>query len=210
MSPHAHNEMITPYVYPAEHYELGGACAFNSWRHQYMEEVNYIKTYPDVSFSVFINGAYAWNRFSIIGGLEWIGFPIEWSLADHSGFYMWIKPDVGFQWSTRIVTCRYVLAPLVITGRFGPETWPQLEPLSYFTKNLFTLLFHNPAPARILLCGGVRFAPMSNAVVLGYQHDVTDQLCFRAEYSNISGGGLGSEVAGTLNYLTAGLFWQMK
>jgi hypothetical protein len=214
-SPHAQNEMIPPYNRIGEVHEIGTAFAYNTWIVEKTGDANYIKTYPNASFSIFHNASYGGRILMGIGGIELVGFPLQWTEPGIDGFYLFIKPYIGFQFNSSIITSRLNFSPLIGEIAFADSEWAAAGELDRFTALQFSFLLHNPQPSVHTFWLGTRIAPRTIGIVAGYEYAFNEFTFFRSEYTYLSPifwGILDSneEVRGSVHYITTGIFTRLK
>ena len=217
-SPHAQNEMITPYNRMGEIHEIGGAFAFNKWMiHQGIDTV-YFRTYPSASLSLYHNIYSGWGKFGGIGGIELISLPVQWWFPDASGFLLWFKPYLGFQYNGSVFTCRFNLSPIAVSVGYSRGEWGTGAGLSTLTFYQLTMLLRNQLPSNHRYWGGIRNSPGAFALVSGYEHSFSANNFFRAEYSYLMKPPFSpllsydelESIKGSVHYLTFGFFRRMK
>lgn len=217
-SPHAQNEMITPYNRMGEAHEIGGACAFNKWFVNQKGDTLYIRTYPSASFSFFHNAYYGWDKFGGIGGIELIGCPLQWWLSDLSGFILWLKPYAGFQFAGSNTTCRVNFSPLSLSAGFVETEGDVSVDLNRLTFYQLTFLLHNRHPSNHIYWAGIRDSPGAFGIVGGYEYSVSEHHAIRAEYSYLIKPPFPilltieelESIKGSVHYLTVGFFKRVK
>ncbi|KPJ72323.1 hypothetical protein AMJ52_06710 [candidate division TA06 bacterium DG_78] len=214
-SPHAQNEMIPPYNRIGEAHEIGSAFAYNTWIVEETGEAVYIKTYPNASFSIFHNASYGGRILMGIGGIELVGFPLQWTEPGVEGFYLFIKPYAGFQFNGSLITTRLNFSPLIAGIAFADSEWIAAGELDRFTAFQFSFLLHNPRPSVHTFWLGARIAPRTVGAVGGYEYSFNEFTVFRTEYSYLTrlfGPLFGSdeEVRGSVHYITTGIFTRLK
>ena len=182
-SPHAQNELITPYNRAGEVHEIGIATAFNTWMISREYGYRYWRTYPSKSFSLFHNVCYAQGEFGGIGGIEVIGFPTTWYVSDAPGFIFGLKPYVGLQLSGSVYALRLNLAPLLLVAGIADGEWGTSGALDEVSLYQFTMLLHNRLFSKHTYWGGIRNSPAALGLIGGYEYTFTKALLMRLEYS---------------------------
>jgi hypothetical protein len=221
-SPHAQNEMITPYNKREERQEIGTAFALNKWMVNQNGDTVYNKTYPSASLGLFHNAYYGWGNFGGIGGTEFVCLPAQWWGSGVSGFILWAKPYLGFQYDGSIITARLNLSPFSLFFGFIDGEWGEGGGPSTFTisQSLYqsTILLHNRQPSDHTYWAGLRDSPGALGLVVGYEYSPNKLYFFRAEYSYLvptpfslllSDEELES-IVGSVHYITFGVFKQVK
>ncbi len=217
-SPHAQNEMITPYNLIGERHEISGAFAYNNWTIHRGSDTVYIRTYPSASFSFFHNAYYARGNFGGIGGLELICFPSQWLVDDASGSIFYFKPFVGFQYSGSIITSRLNFSPINFAFGYGNGELGLGGGLAKLTFYQLTILLHNRLPSKHICWGGVRNSPGALGIIGGYEYSFNSKNFIRAEYSFLKPPPFSiffnkedlESIVGSVYYLTVGFFRRLK
>ena len=221
-SPHAQNEMITPYNRTGEVHERGGALAFNKWMVKQSGDTVYNQTYPNASISFFHNAYYGWGNFGGIGGIEIICLPAQWWGPGTSGFILWAKPYLGLQYDGSIITFRLNLSPLSLVFGYTDGEWDEGGGPSMATgfQSLYqsTILLHNRQPSDHTYWGGIRNSPGALGLVGGYEYSPNKLYFLRAEYSYLVPAPFSlllsrkelESLVGSVHYLTFGIFTRIK
>lgn len=217
-SPHAQNEMITPYNRMGEIHEIGGAFAFNKWVVHQGGDTVYIKTYPSASLSLFHNAYTGWGRFGGIGGIELIGCPTQWEDPDISGFFLCLKPYLGFQYNGSFVTGRLNISPFSFVAGYGNGEWGVGCGPTKSTIYQLTILLHNLQSAKHTYWGGVRSSVGAIGFIGGYEYSFDNCWSLRAEYSYLMKPLFPilltddefESIVGSVHYLTIGFFKRVK
>lgn len=217
-SPHAQNEIIRPLNQGSEIHEIGGAFAYNKWIVEEKPDTVYLKTYPNESFSFFHNAYAEGKSFCGFGGIELIGFPLQWWNGNSSGFILWLKPRFGFQYCGDVTTFRLCLLPLnfylaLENGDYGIGGGP-----SIFDFYQLSLLLHNYKPTKNIYWIGLRNSSSAVGIVVGGEFGASSNYLLRGEYSYlirtpysllITGEDFES-IRGSVHYVTIGLFKGMR
>jgi hypothetical protein len=217
-SPHAQNEMITPYNREGEVHEFGSASAFNYWLIRRNQDTVYIQTYPIASIGFFHNAYFSTGALGGIGGVEFIGFPTQWVDQNVSGFILGIKPYLGIQYARSIITCRLNFSPFSLAVGVGDGEWSAGGSLSRLTLYQLTFLLHNRQPAANIFWGGVRNSPAALGFVAGHEYAFNDFTFLRTEYSILIPPPFSfvlrkkelESIKGTVFYVTIGVFTQIN
>jgi hypothetical protein len=205
--------MIAPYMIQGTSFEIGGASTFNDWSVSGRDEHTYVRTYPAKSFSLFLNFSDGDSTFNGGGGMEFIGAPLTMTDNALSGFALYFRPYLSFQLGGSIATGRLAISPLIFGMMFGEDEWIEGNELAKFSIYQLTLLLHNPQPARAVVSGGLRFAPRSIGILLGFEGAMADNVFLRSEMSYVTPTFAASvdpdeEVRGEVFHLTFGMFWR--
>ncbi len=217
-SPHAQNEMITPYNRMGEIHEIGGAFAFNKWMiHQGIDTV-YFRTYPSASLSLYHNIYSGWGKFGGIGGIELISLPVQWWFPDASGFFIWFKPFMGGQYATSHFTGRLNLSPLSFIAGYGDGEWGIAGGPTRYTIYQISLLIHSNPLSNPTWWAGGRMSSGAAGFVGGGEYSFTTNMFLRVEYSYLRKPPISpliildelESIAGSVHYLTFGFFRRMK
>jgi hypothetical protein len=217
-SPHAQNEMVTPYNRKGEIHELGCASAFNYWLIERNQDTVYIQTYPIGSIGFFHNAYFSTGAFGGIGGVELIGLPTQWVDPDVSGFILGIKPYVGVQYVGSIMTCRLNISPFSLSVGVGDGEWAAGGSLSRLTLYQLSLLLHNDKPAANIFWAGVRNSPAALGFVAGHEYAFNEFTFLRTEYSILVPPPFSfvlrkrelESIKGTVSYVTIGVFTRIN
>ncbi len=218
-SPHAQNEMITPYSRHGGAHEFGAGSAINAWVVAEHQDTLYVRTYPAASVSLYYNAYLRWGRSAWIGGIELLGFAGSTINPSSSGGGFAVRPYLGFQYSGSVFTSRIQYAPLgisVVHEDGGREIGGiPLHPSALYQ---LTMLLHNQYPSKNIYWVGARLSAAAVGVVVGYEHSFSERLFLRSEYSTLTRAPfslvLGKKdlesIRGRVHYLTLGLFIQLK
>ncbi len=218
-SPHAQNEMITPYSRDGGVHEFGVGSAINAWVVAEHRDTLFVRTYPAASVSLYYNAYLGWGRLAWIGGAELIGFAGSTINPSSSGGGFAVRPYLGFQYSGSVFTSRIQYAPLgisVVHEDGGPETGGiPLHPSALYQ---LTMLLHNQYPSKNIYWGGARLSAAAVGVVVGYEHSFSESIFLRSEYSTLTRAPFSpvlekkdlESIRGRVHYLTIGLFKQLK
>jgi hypothetical protein len=217
-SPHAQNEMVTPYNREGEIHELGCASAFNYWLIERNQDTVYIQTYPIASIGFFHNVYFSTGAISGIGGVELIELPTQWVDPDVSGFVLGIKPYLGMQYASSIITCRLNISPFSLAVGVGDGEWTAGGSLSQLTLYQLSFLLHNDKPAANIFWGGVRNSPAALGFVAGHEYAFNEFTFIRTEYSILFPPPFSfvltkkelESIKGTVFYVTIGVFTRIN
>ena len=217
-SPHAQNEMISVHNVQEITHDLGGGFAVNKWLIEKGGDTVYVKTYPTSSMSLY-HCAYApFGKFNGIGGLELICLPTQWEDPDISGFFLWLKPFLGWQYANEFFTGRINLSPFSAVAGYGDGEWGIAGGPTKYTIYQISLLLHNSQLSRHTWWAGARMSSGAAGFVTGGDYRLTEKLHLRAEYSYLRKPPVSpflsdedlESIKGSVHYVTLGLFGQLR
>lgn len=217
-SPHAQNEMVTPYNRMGGAHEIGGALSLNKWMINQDEDTIYIRTYPSTSLSFFQNLYYSQGKFGRFGGFELIFLPTQLWVSEVSGFMLWLKPYLGFQYNKIPITCRLNFLPIDLGVSYGNGEFDIGWGLNEISFYQLTILLHNNQPSKHIYWGGIRNSPIALGFVAGYEYSLDIHHSLRIEYSYLRPPPFSlllseSELEtfiGSVHYITIGFFKRLK
>jgi hypothetical protein len=217
-SPHAQNEMMSLHNVQEITHDLGGGFAVNKWLIDRGTDTVYVKTYPTSSVSLY-HCAYApFGKFNGIGGVELICLPTQWVDPDISGFFLWLKPFLGWQYANEFFTGRINLSPFSAVAGYGDGEWGIGGGPTKYTIYQISLLLHNSPLSKRTWFAGLRISSGAAGFVAGGDYFLSEKLHLRAEYSYLrkppvspflSNDDLES-IKGSVHYITIGLFGRIK
>jgi hypothetical protein len=217
-SPHAQNEMMSPFYQTGNGSEIGGGFTMNAWVVDQNPDTQYIRIYPAASANLFYNTNITKGRFSAFSNIEGIGAPVQWLIDDGSGLVLWLRLSIGLQYSGSIITCRLNLTPLDFYMSSSGD-WESLFGFGLpWDITRWTILLHNKQPSNPVYWTGIRKSPSALGLVGGYEHSFSQDYSLRAEYSYLIPAPYSfiltdtdlASVVGSVHYLTLGFFKRMK
>ena len=217
-SPHAQNEMISVHRPQESRHDIGGGFAVNKWLIQRTGDTVYVKTYPTSSVSLYHCTYTPFGRFNGFGGAELICLPTQWEDPDVSGFFLWFKPFLGWQYAGSYFTGRVNLAPFSAIAGYGDGEWGIGGGPTRLTLYQLSFLLHTHPKAEHTWFAGFRMSSGAAGFITGGNYCLTEKLSLRAEYSYLRKPPVSpflsdedlESLKGSVHYVTLGFFGRIK
>ncbi|MGB3479709.1 MAG: hypothetical protein WBB67_11180 [bacterium] len=217
-SPHSQNEMISVHRPQEVKHDIGGGFALNKWLIDRGGDTVYVKTYPSSSVSLYHCAYTPFGKFNGFGGVEIICLPSQWEYPDISGFFLWFKPFLGWQYAGPYFTGRLNLSPLSVIAGYSDGEWGIAGGPTNNTIYQISLLLHNSQLSKHTWFAGVRMSSGAAGFVTGGDYRLTEKLNLRIEYSYLRKPPVSpflsdkdlESIKGSIHYVTFGLFGRIK